>query len=164
MSEDFQKEDEAEKLAETPSEVVSEYLSEHGAIRKEDFISLLVEKCGISRDKAEKIFEGFLEKRRLKYSKNKDGYVWSYSSNRRIRVRSHKPKFSRPKFPPRRKARGRIEKVIRLPPDPHTVPSKSSFLARDNPSQLYYHPAMDQDKLAYLRARKKMGAGADWPA
>jgi len=160
MSEDFQLEDEAEKLAESPSEVVLQYLSEHESISKEDFISLLTEKCDLSRDKAEKIFEDFLEKGKLRYNKAKEGYVWSYSSYKGARI----PRFSGPKFPPHRKARGRIESVLKLPPDPHKLPAKSYFLPSENPGQPYFHPAMDQDKLAYLKAKEKMGAGADWPA
>jgi len=160
MSEDFQTEDEAEKLAESPSEVILQYISEHGAISKEDLISLLIEKCDLSRDEAEKIFEDYLEKRKIRYSKEKGGYVWSYSPSPRILT----PKFSTPRFPPVRKASGRLDSVIKLPPDPHMLPVQSYFLARDNPAQIYYHPAMDQDKLAYLRAKEKMGAGADWPA
>jgi hypothetical protein len=160
MSEDFQLEDEAEKLAESPSEVILQYINEHGAISKEDFISLLIKKCDLGRDEAEKIFEDFLEKRKIWYSKAKGGYVWSYSPSKG----GHIPKFSGPKFPPHRKARGRIESMLKLPPDPHTLPVKSYFLPSENPGQPYFHPAMDQDKLAYLRAKEKMGAGADWPA
>jgi predicted CopG family antitoxin len=160
MSEDFQTEDNAEKLIESSSEVIIEYLAEHGAISKKHLISLLIEKCDLSRDEAEKIFEEHLEKRKIRYSKGKGGYVWSYSPSPRI----HTPRFSSPKFPPMHKARARLETVLKLPPDPHMLPVQSHFLARDNPSHLYYHPAMDQDKLAYLRAKEKMGAGADWPA
>jgi len=159
MSEDFQKEDEAEKLAES-SEVIIEYLTEHGAISKEDFISLLIEKCDLRRDEAEKIFEDYLEKRKIRYSKDKGGYVWVYSLAPKILI----SKFSGPKFQPHHKAAGRLDSVLKLPPDPHMLPVQSHFLAKDNPSQIYYHPAMDQDKLAYLRAKEKMGAGADWPA
>mgnify|MGYP001122434106 FL=1 len=50
-------------------------MAEHGAIRKKDFISLLIEKCDLSRDEAEKIFEDYLEKRKIRYSKEKGGYV-----------------------------------------------------------------------------------------
>jgi len=164
MSEDFQVEDEAEKLAESPSEVIMEFFSEHNAIGKEDLIKLLIEKCELSKDQAEKIFEDFVEKRKLRYSKVKGGYVWSQSSSAPPRM----PKFpGRGRSYPRRKASATIRNVcnmIHLPPDPHTIPVKSHFLARDDPSQPYYHPAMDQDKLAYLRAKEKMGAGADWPA
>ncbi len=159
MSEDFQKEDEAEKLAQNPSEVVIQYLSEHGIISKEKLVSLLIEKCDLSKDKAERIFDDYLRKGKISYSRDRGGYLWS-NSYKGIRIT--KPPAL--KFPPHRKARGRIESVIRLPPDPHMLPVKSYFLGKDNPSQAYYHPAMDQDKLAYLRAKEKMGAGADWPA
>jgi hypothetical protein len=159
LSEDFQIEDEAEKLAESPSEIILQYLSEHGAISKEVFISLLIEKCDLSRDEAEKVFEDFIEKGKIKYSKAKHGYVWAYPYDR-VRI----PRFSNPKLPPAPKSRARLDTVLKLPPDPHMLPVQSHFLARDNPSQIYYHPAMDQDKLAYLRAKEKMGAGADWPA
>jgi len=158
MSEDFQVEDEAEKLAESPSEAVMEFFSEHDAISREDLIELLIEKCDLSRDEAEKIFEDLVEKKRLRYSKAKGGYVWSHTQSRMRMPRS----FS--KTPPHRLAKGRIDSVLRLPPDPHAMPCKSYFLAKDNPAQAYYHPAMDQDKLGYLRAKQRMGAGADWPA
>jgi len=160
MSEDFQTEDNAEKLVESSSEAIIEYLAEHGAISKKDFISLLIEKCDLSRDEAEKIFEDHLEKRKIRYSKEKGGYVWSYSPSPRVRM----PKLYSPKFQPMHKARARLETVLKLPPDPHMLPVQSHFLAKDNPAHMYYHPAMDQDKLAYLRAKEKMGAGADWPA
>jgi len=159
MSEDFQVEDESEKLAESPSEAIMEFFSEHDAISREDLIELLIEKCDLSRDEAEKILEDLVEKKKLRYSKAKGGYVWSHmSTGRRM------PKFPGRALPPGRKARARIDSVLRMPPDPHTLPVKSYFLAKDNPGQPYYHPAMDQDKLGYLRAKQRMGAGADWPA
>ena len=160
MSEDWRVEDQAEKLAESPSEVITQYLSEHGAISRKDLIELLMEKCDLRRDAAEKFLEDNVEKRKLWYNKKKRGYVWSFSKGRWPRL----PRPSSKRYPPRRKAKARIDSVLKLPPDPHTVPVKSYFLARDNPGQPYYHPAMDRDKLAYLRAKKKMGAGADWPA
>lgn len=164
MSEDFQIEDEAEKLAESHNEVIAKYISEHGTAGKEKLIEMLVERCNLSRDEAEKIFEDYIERKKLRYSRAKGGYVWSRASIRRLRP----PKFpGKGRLPPRRKPRASIGSVMRalhLPPDPHTLPVKSHFLARDDPSQLYYHPAMDRDKLAYLRAKKKMGEGADWPA
>lgn len=163
MSEDFQIEDEAEKLAESPDEVIAKYLSEHGAAGREKLIEILIERCDLSRDEAEKIVETHIKRRKLRYSKQESGYVRSYASGRKFSL----SKYKGIKPPPRRKARASIGAVLRaihLPPDPHTLPVKSYFLARDNPGQPYYHPAMDQDKLAYLRAKEKMGAGADWPA
>lgn len=160
MSEDFQIEDEAEKLAESPYEVIAKYLSEHGAAGREKLIEILVERCDLSRDEAEKIVEVHIRRRKLRYSKQERGYVRSYASGRK----SSLSKYKGIKPPRRRKAKARIESVLKLPPDPHTLPVKSYFLARDNPGQPYYHPAMDRDKLAYLRAKEKMGAGADWPA
>ena len=41
LSEDFQIEDEAEKLAEGPDEVITRYLSEHGAAGREKLIETL---------------------------------------------------------------------------------------------------------------------------
>lgn len=164
MLEDCQIEDEAEKLAESPSEAIIEFLNEHDTISRKDLIELLIERCDLSKDEAEKIFEDYIARKKLRYSKGKGGYVWSEASTRQPRM----PKFpGRRGLSPRRKSRASIGAVLRaihLPPDPHTLPVKSYFLARDNPGQPYYHPAMDQDKLAYLRAKEKMGAGADWPA
>ncbi len=160
MSEDYQIEDNAEKLADSPSAIILEFLNENGALSREDLIELLIEKLGLSRDEAEKIFEDYVERGKLEYNKAKGGYVWSHGSGRK----SGFSKYTGVKTPPRRKARAPLHTVLHLPPDPHTVPMKSYFLARDNPGNLYYHPAMDKDRLAYLRAKEKMGAGADWPA
>lgn len=161
MSEDWKFEDQAEKLTENPSAAIMEYISEHGIANWKDLIELLTEKFDLSEDEAEKLLKAYLKSGKLEYSKRKGGYHWS-------RQRHYpKPKFLGKKTPPRRKAKATIRNMsnlLHLPPDPHTVPVKSYFLARDNPGQPYYHPAMDQDKLAYLRAKKKMGAGADWPA
>jgi polyhydroxyalkanoate synthesis regulator phasin len=159
MSEDWKYEDQAEKLAETANEVVAKYLSEHGTISRKDLIELLMEKCELSRDEAEKFLEDNIEKGKLRYDKKKRGYVWCSAKSeipRIPRLTKHSQKF------PHRRARARLDSVLKLPPDPHTLPCKSHFLAKDwHP---YYHPAMDKDKLGYLKARKKMGAGADWPA
>lgn len=159
MSEDWRVEDRAEKLAESPSAAIMEYISEHGIANWKDLIELLAEKCDLSEDEAEKLLKSYLKSGRLKYSNRRGGYYWFYEKKRYI-----KPgKFRGIRIPPRRKAKATIGNVMRalhLPPDPHTLPSKSHFLAKDwHP---YYHPAMDRDKLAYLRAKKKMGAGADW--
>lgn len=158
MSEDFQIEDGAEKVAERPYEVLANYLSEHGAAGKEKLIDILIERCDLSRDEAERIVEAHIKRRRKRFRKHEGGDFRSYTLGKKLSF----PK--KVKIRPRRKAKARIESVLKLPPDPHTLPIKSHFLARDDPSQLYYHPAMDQDKLAYLRAKEKMGAGADWPA
>jgi hypothetical protein len=158
MSEDFGVEDQAEKLTESPSGIILEYLSEHDAISREKLIELLIEKCDLSKDEAEKILGDLIEKRKLRYNKEKRGYVWSFTKIRMPRI----PSFQGVRFPPRRRARARIDSVIKLPPDPHTLPSKSHFLAKDwHP---YYHLAMDKDKLAYLKSREKRGEGADWIA
>jgi len=161
MSEDWKLEDQAEKLTENPSEAIMEYISEHGIASWKDLIELLTERFDLSEDEAEKLLKAYLKSGKLEYSKRKGGYYWS-------RERYHsKPKLPGQRTPSRRKARASIGAVMRslhLPPDPHTMPVKSHFLARDDPSQPYYHPSMDRDKLAYLRAKKKMGEGADWPA
>jgi nucleoid DNA-binding protein len=161
MSEDWRVEDQAEKLAESPTEIITQYLSEHGAINRKDLIELLMEKCGLSRDEAERFVEDNIEKGKLRYNKRKRGYVWSFGKSEISRI-PRMPRLPNPRMPPRRRAKARIDSVLKLPPDPHTLPSKSHFLAKDwHP---YYHPAMDKDKLAYLRAKEKMGKGADWPA
>lgn len=158
MSEDFQLEDHAEKLAESPDEVVKKYLTKHSRAGKEKLIKILTERCDLSRDEAEKIVNSHLKKRKLPYKKLEDRYNRPHMSIGR-------PSFSKyagMRAPPRRKAKARLESVLKLPPDPHTLPSKSHFLAKDwHP---YYIPAMDKDRLGYLRAKEKMGAGADWPA
>jgi len=160
MSEDFQVEDEAEKLAESPDEVITEYLNEHGMAEKEKLIEILIERCDLSRDEAEKMVEEQVRKRKIRYGEKEGQYVASFSSGRKASF----SKYTGVKPPSRRRAKARIDSILKLPSDPHTLQVKSHFLAKDNPAQPYYHPAMDQDRLAYLRAKEKMGEGADWPA
>ena len=156
MSEETMLEDGAEKLAER-GEIV-EYLNELGPMSKEKLVEFLMEKFGLSRDEAEKLFEDLIEKGMLRYDKTRRGYIVAQAKSGyripRLKILN--------RFPRRRLAKARIDSVIKLPPDAHTLPNKSHFLARDwHP---YYHPAMDKDKLAYLKARERMGEGADWPA
>ena len=47
MSEDCQIEDESEKLADSPSDAIIEFLNEHNAANREDLIELLMEKCDL---------------------------------------------------------------------------------------------------------------------
>ncbi len=159
MSEDFQLEDEAEKLTENPNATIMKYISEHGIASLKDLVKLLVEKCDLGEDKAEKLVKSYVTSGKLKFIKKKGGYYWP--SQRHYL----KPKFNLKKLPPRRKPTatiGNVMHALHLPSNPHKPVKESHFLAKNwHP---YYHPSMDKDKLGYLKAREKMGEGADWPA
>ena len=157
MNEDFQVEDEAEKMAENPIDVLISFLFENGEVSREKLIELLVEKCELSEDEAEKFLEKLVEKGELKCRKGKyslnmtiEDYLRPLKSLRSFKI----------KPPSQRLARTNITQVVKLPPDPAALPCKSYLLAKDWAP--YYHPSMDEHKLRMLKAKEKMGEGADW--